>query len=422
MELSNIAGITAAFFLFGYLAIIFDKFFKVDKSATALFTGIGCWMLYFAFAAESSDVKLSLLNEHLANISQIILFLMGAMLIVEVIEAHKGLEIIGRFIRYKSSTTTLWVLLLLSFFLSAILDNLTTMIVFICLLRKIIPDLKQRALFLGAIVVSANIGGVWTPIGDVTTTMLWIGERITTLSIIQSLFMPCFISLLSLGLLMRFKIPSTINLTPIAADTKDVVGRKRVLIVGLSTFFLAPFFKMTIDLPPFMGIMIGVAILWIVTDLTHYMDPDREHLRVFHVLGRIDMSSVLFFLGILLAVDSLEVVGVLRYTVDVIEGLTTSPEIIAGTIGLVSSVLDNVPLVAACMRMFGLDIYPTDSYFWNLIAYCAGTGGSILIIGSAPGIALMSMEKISFGWYLKHMSWISLISYFVGLWYYIMVH
>lgn len=422
MELSNLAGIMAAFFIFGYLAIIFDEYLKVNKTAIALFTGIGCWIIYFTFAQESPDTKLLLLNDHLAHISQILLFLMGAMLIVEVIEAHKGLDVIGKYIHFKSSTMTLWALLLLSFFLSALLDNLTTMIVFICLLRKVIPDKTQRAFFLGAIVISANIGGVWTPIGDVTTTMLWIGERITTLSVIQSLFIPCFISLISLGIIMSFKIPSKINITDIKDDGNEIIGKKRVLLVGLSTFLLAPFFKMAIDLPPFMGIMIGVALLWVVTDLTHYKDPEREHLRVFHVLGRIDMSSVLFFLGILLAIDSLEVVGVLKMTVNAIENLTTSPEIIAGTIGLVSSILDNVPLVAACMRMYGLEDFATDSYFWNLIAYCAGTGGSILIIGSAPGIALMSMEKISFGWYLKHISWISLITYFVGLLYYTMVH
>jgi Na+/H+ antiporter NhaD/arsenite permease-like protein len=421
MEVANIASITTVFFLLGYCAIIFDKFFKVDKTAIALFMGIGCWILYFAFAAGAPDEKLHLLNEHLAQISQILLFLMGAMLIVEVIEAHEGLDVFGRLIRFESPKLVLWALLGLSFFLSALLDNLTTMIVFICLLRKLIPDKKHRVLFLGAIVVSANIGGVWTPIGDVTTTMLWIGNRITTFSVINALFIPCALSLLVLGAMMSFRIPSKINFSPLAENDKRIVGKRRVLLIGVATFFLAPILKMAIDLPPFMGIMLGVAILWLVTDIAHYRDSTREHLRVFHVLGRIDMSSVLFFLGILLAIDSLEVVGVLKSTVDGIESLTTSPEIIAGTIGAVSSILDNVPLVAACMRMYGLETFPTDSYFWNLIAYCAGTGGSILLIGSAPGIALMSMEKVSFSWYFKHIAWISLVTYFVGLLYYVYV-
>jgi Na+/H+ antiporter NhaD/arsenite permease-like protein len=379
-------------------------------------------MLYFAFDSVAPDIKLLHLNTHLADISQILLFLIGAMLIVETIEAHKGLDVIIKFMSFSSAKTTLWTLLVFSFFMSSMLDNLTTMIVFICLLRKIIPDKENRVLFLAAIVVSANIGGVWTPIGDITTTMLWIGDRITTFSVIQSLFIPCAIALISLGIMVSYKIPKNLTFTPTNTDSKKTVGSKRVLFIGLSTFFLAPILKMSINLPPFMGLMVGVSILWVVTDLTHHKFPERENLRIFHILGKIDMSSVLFFLGILLAIDCLEVAGVLKSVVAHIEQITGNPETIAGMIGVISSILDNVPLVAASMRMYNLDMYATDHYFWNLIALCAGTGGSILIIGSAPGIALMSLEKVSFGWYFKHMSWISMITYIVGLSTYIILN
>ncbi|GAB4235258.1 MAG: NhaD family Na+:H+ antiporter [Chlamydiales bacterium] len=406
--------ITLLFFL-GYLCIILDHVFKIDKTAIALLTGVGCWIAYFAFFATPMDEKLLHLNSHLADISQIIFFLMGAMLIVEVIDAHKGLDVLGDYIAFKSPKAVLWATLFLAFFMSALLDNLTTMIVFICLLRKVIPSLKERLIYLAAVVVAANIGGVWTPIGDVTTTMLWIGDRITPIAIIQSLFLPCLVSLATLGTLVSFKLGPDVHTQKYLREADKILGRKRVLVVGLSTFLVAPILKMAIDLPPFLGIMFGVAILWVMTDLMHYRDPKREHLRVFHVLGRIDLSSVLFFLGILLAVDSLEVSGVLNDVVGWIESVTKNAIVITGSIGIVSSVLDNVPLVAACMRMYPLEVFGTNHYFWNLIAYCAGTGGSILIIGSAPGIALMSMEKVSFAWYLKHMSWISLICYLVGL-------
>jgi Na+/H+ antiporter NhaD/arsenite permease-like protein len=315
----------------------------------------------------------------------------------------------------------LWLIGMLSFFLSAMLDNLTTTIVIVSLLKKLIPDKKEK-LFLGAVVViAANAGGAWTPIGDITTTMLWINGNITTLNVMKALFLPSFAALIVALLLVdkQFK-GSYSNL--VAKAHEDIVepGARLIFFAGLSALIAVPVLKSTINLPPFMGILVSLGILWAITDYLHEGKDNRQHLRIPHILTRIDTSGVLFFLGILLCISALEVAGLLQIFANFLDSTVKDSTLIGIIIGLISAIVDNVPLVAAGMAMYSIDIYPVDSFFWQLLAYCAGTGGSILIIGSAAGVALMSLEKIYFMWYLKKVSWIALVSYFSGVAVYIL--
>lgn len=403
------------FFILGYLGIIFEKTIKIDKAAFAILTGMGSWIIFLAFAPEPLSHKLPLIYSHLSDISQIVFFLMGAMLIVEAIDAHQGFRHIGAIFQFQSSQMVFWAILFLSFFLSAVLDNLTTTIVMIYLLRKVVHLSEQRILFSAAVITAVNAGGAWTPIGDVTTTMLWISEKISTFSIMGSLFLPCFLSLIFFGWAVSFYLPRNIQLQPVQKSGKYIIGSCLIPILGFLALVLIPVYKALIGLPPFMGMMLGVTVLWITIDLIHRNDPERYHLKIFNLLCKIDLSSILFFFGILFAVDALETVGVLKYAAHFLERTFQDSLLIAIALGMISSVIDNVPLVAASIRMFTADIYPPNDPFWNLIAYSAGTGGSILIIGSAPGIAVMTMEKTEFFWYLKRISLISLATYFVGI-------
>lgn len=401
-------------FTVGYLAIIFEYNIKVNKTASALLMAVLTWMMVFVFRG----IETTALGEHLAQVSQVIFFLVGAMALVELIDSHQGFTVITDLICTNSKKKLLWLLGFLTFFLSAILDNLTTTIVMVSLLRKLVHDKKDRMLLGAMVVLAANAGGAWTPIGDVTTTMLWINGNITTLSVMKNLFFPslfsCIAALLLLGRELKGVHPHIVEKAH-THKTPVEPGAKLVFFAGVGALVFVPIFKACTGLPPYMGMLIALGALWLLTDVLHGDCETRKHLRVPHVLTRIDISGVLFFLGILLCIGSLEVLGLLQHLANSLQAIFGNLSIIATIIGLISAVIDNVPLVAAGMGMYDLATYPPDSFLWQMLAYCAGTGGSILVIGSAAGVALMGMEKVDFLWYCRKVSWIALLAYFVGI-------
>ncbi|HSX25706.1 MAG TPA: sodium:proton antiporter NhaD [Chlamydiales bacterium] len=403
-------------FTIGYFAIIFESAMRINKAASALLMAVVTWMFLYLIKGHNLAEDIGQLGEKLSEISQIIFFLMGAMTLVEVVDSHKGFKIITDLIHTNSKKKMLWILGLVTFFLSAILDNLTTTIVMVSLLRKLVPDKQDRMILGSMVVIAANAGGAWTPIGDVTTTMLWINGNITSLQVMKALFIPSFLSLvIALGLLgwqLKGNYPKLVQR---AHEEKVEPGARLIFFCGVGALIFVPIFKALTGLPPFMGILIGLAVVWLVTDIIHSPYETREHLRLPHILTRIDTSGILFFLGILLAISALDTVGLLRELAEILDRYVHNLPLIATMIGLISAVIDNVPLVAAGMGMYDLQTYPTDSTFWQMLAYCAGTGGSILIIGSAAGVALMGMEKIDFMWYLKRISLIALASYLAGV-------
>lgn len=404
------------FFVLGYLAIIFEKFLHVNKAAIALIMAVICWLLYFA-GQNGMEISTTLMAEQISDVAQIIFFLIGAMVIVELIDSHHGFKLISEMLFSSSKRKMLWFLIGVSFFMSAVLDNLTTMIVMTSLLRKMVHNQKDRW-FLGSIVVIAvNAGGAWTPIGDVTTTMLWINERITTFSTIKILFLPSLVCVLVSGLIATFMIKGEHKQRENFLVIQPMEpGAKRVLIMGIASLIMIPVWKGLLGLPPFMGALIGLGFLWLITDVMHYRYGEKRwHLRVAHILTKIDTSGILFFLGILLAVDALATANVLRSLANTLQTIVPDQNWVAVLIGLISSVVDNVPLVAATIGMYDLQTFPQDSMLWQLIAYSAGTGGSIFIIGSAAGVAFMGMEKVDFLWFAKRISWIALIGFFSGI-------
>ena len=406
-----------ATFIIGYIAIAFEHSIKINKAASALITGVLCWLFYILFADNKETVVDNLLH-HLGDLSQILFFLLGAMTIVELIDAHDGFEIITKRITTRSKKKLLWIIGVIAFFLSAVLDNLTTAIVMISLIRKLIGDKKDRLLFAGAVILSANAGGAWSPIGDVTTTMLWIGGQITAANIIVKLILPSLACMIIPLLAMQFLLKGEVQTPAEQFDECETneLHRNIVLFAGIGILLMVPVFKMLTHLPPFMGILLGLGILWIIVEILHSDkdEQDRKHYTVAYALRKIDSPSILFFLGILLAIAALESTGQLAQLAQGMNEKIRNQNLIVLLIGLLSSVVDNVPLVAASMGMYSLQQYPTDHYFWEFLAYCTGTGGSILIIGSAAGVAVMGIEKIDFIWYLKRISWLALIGYFAG--------
>lgn len=403
-------------FVIGYLAIIFENYIKVNKTASGLLMAVATWTLLFAHGTEPLELSVETLGAHIGDVSQIVFFLIGAMTLVELIDSHRGFKIITANIKTRSKKKMLWIVGLVSFFLSAILDNLTTTVLMVSLLKKLVPQPKERLILGATVVICANAGGVWTPIGDVTTTMLWINGQLTTLALMKSLFLPSFFSMIVTLLLLGFRLKGEYNELP-ESQTKigPEPGGKIVLVCGIGGLIFVPIFKAMTGLPPFMGMLVSLGILWLITDLMHYRDENRFHLRIPHILTKIDTSGVLFFLGILLTINSLEAVGILKNTALFLENHINNLPVIATLIGLISAVVDNVPLVAATMGMYDLQVFPADSALWHMIAYCAGTGGSILIIGSAAGVALMGLEKVDFVWYLKKISLTALVGYLAGM-------
>lgn len=414
-------------FIAGYAAIAFEHPLKINKTASALLTGVLCWVVYIMVSSDKALVS-EQLYEHLGQISGILFFLLGAMTIVELIDAHDGFEVITSKITTKDKRKLLWIISFVTFFLSAVLDNLTTTIVMVSLLRKLISDKPTRMFFIGMVVIAANAGGAWTPIGDVTTTMLWIGGQITTGNIMIKLILPSLACLVVPLILLSFritgKIENTANPENKPAGLNNSFERNLVLGLGIGALIFVPVFKTVTHLPPFLGILFGLGILWVVTEIIHKNKNDEEKsvFSVVHALQKADVPSVLFFLGILVAISALESTHLLTSLAAYMDDTIGNIDIIVISIGLLSAIVDNVPLVAATMGMYDMQTFPPDHYFWEFIAYCAGTGGSCLIIGSAAGVAAMGMEKIDFFWYVKKISGLALLGYFAGAFIYMAQH
>jgi NhaD family Na+/H+ antiporter len=415
-------------FILGYVAIAFEHVVRLNKAATALITGALCWTVYALFS-DSKQAVTAQLNHQLGELSQILFFLMGAMTIVGLIDSHDGFEIITRRIKTTDKRKLLWIIGLLTFCLSSILNNLTTAIVMVSLVRKLMKDKKDRMMLTGLIIIAANAGGVWSPIGDVTTTMLWIGGQITPLNVIVKLILPSLACLVVPILIMRISLEGSFQYpvekfehdTPVPAS---ILQQKTVFITGIAVLLLVPVFAAVTGLPPFMGMLMGLGIMWLITEIIHSDkdEEDRKPLTVAHALRKIDTPSILFFLGILLAVAALGATGQLTQTAVWLDKNLETQNAIALSMGLLSSIVDNVPLVSASQGMYDLNHYPPDHYFWEFLAYTTGTGGSILIIGSAAGIGAMGLEKINFTWYLKKIAWLALIGYLAGAVVYILQH
>ena len=405
-------------FIVGYFAITLEHSIKINKAATALVTGVICWTIYILFQPDKHLVTEQLM-EHLGEVSGILFFLLGAMTIVELIDAHDGFQVITDRIKTKSAVKLLWIIAIITFFLSALLDNLTTTIVIVSLLRKLIADKEKRLFFVGITVIAANAGGVWSPLGDVTTTMLWIGGQITAINIIKQLFIPSVFCLIIPLIVVSFKMKGTIDpaLKNETEILKPAFQRNFVFLLGVGILVFVPIFKTLTHLPPFMAILLGLGVMWIITEILHNQKDtaDKDTLSVVHALRKIDTPSILFFLGILISISALQATGQLTQLAQWLTKTISNDTIIVTTIGLLSAVVDNVPLVAASQGMYSLDQYPTDHFFWVFLAYATGTGGSALIIGSAAGVAAMGMEKINFFWYLKQITWLALIGYFSGV-------
>ena len=411
--------VLVAIFILTYAAIVLEHPLKINKSASAL---VGAGLLWTVYAIDLGDPHQisEQLGESLTGTAQIVFFLMGAMTIVEVVDAHNGFDVITSRIKTGHLTTLMWMVGGVTFFLSAILDNLTTTIVMVSLMKKLLSQRCDRLLFAGIIVIAANAGGAWSPIGDVTTTMLWIGGHITSWAIIKGVFLPSVVNVLVPLTVMSWMLRSrTVVWIQKSKDTSFQVTtfeKNMMFFMGLSILVAVPAFKAVTHLPPFMGILLGLGLLWCVGDVMHKnkAEEHREHFTLAHALTRIDMASILFFIGILLAVASLEHSHILQSVALWLDLSVGRMDVIVTFIGMMSAIVDNVPLVAASMGMYSLTQYPVDSFLWEFMAYCAGTGGSILLIGSAAGVAAMGLEKIDFVWYVKKISGLALMGYVAG--------
>jgi Na+/H+ antiporter NhaD/arsenite permease-like protein len=405
-------------FIIGYIAIALEHFLHINKAATALLLGVVCWIV-LVFSHTGLDIN-TLLQYNLAKCSEILFFLLGAMTIVELIDAHHGFDIITDKIKVSSTIKMLWLIAGITFFLSAILDNLTTTIVMITIVRKLIAQNSLRIYFAGIIVIAANAGGAWSPIGDVTTTMLWIGKQITEFAVIKQVFLPSVVAIIiplaisSLVIKEKIEVP-----TQPVKRTNTILPRNQqilVLCTGLIVFLMIPFFKTYTSLPPYMGMLFGLGILWLLTELLHRTKPEehKELVTVHYIIQKIDTASILFFFGILLSIGALESGGYLHHIAQQLQSVLPNQHTQVFCLGLLSSIIDNVPLVAATQGMYPLTQIPTDSFFWHYLAFCTGTGGSILVIGSAAGVAAMGMLPIQFLPYIKRTGILALLGYAAG--------
>lgn len=407
-------------FVIGYLLITLEHNVHIDKAATAIITGVLCWTVYSLSGVETHHIT-EHLGHHLSDIAGILFFLIGAMTIVELIDAHQGFEVITQQIRTRDKRRLLWVIGILTFLLSSILDNLTTTIVIVVLLKKLIANPKDRLYYIAATIIAANAGGAWSPIGDVTTTMLWIGGQLTAGNIIVKLILPSIAALIVPLFLISWRLKGELKgIEEKQHNQENEIHpgeKKLVLILGVGLLLMVPIYKMITHLPPYMGMMLSLGILWLTTEIIHRKKPHehKQPLSVLHALRRMDMPSILFFFGILLAVSALETQGTLPSLASWLDTSVGNMDVVVIITGILSAIVDNVPLVAAAMGMYSLGDIPADSRFWEMLAYCAGTGGSMLIIGSAAGVAAMGLEKITFGWYVQKISWIALLSYFAGI-------
>ena len=400
-------------FILGYLAIAFEHPLCLNKAASALLTGSLCWLLYFLTTTSTDDATANLLH-HLGEISSILFFLLGAMTIVKIIDSYNGFQIITNKITTTSKKKLLIIVCAITFFLSALLDNLTTAIVMASLCQKILAEKEDRLWFAGMIVISANAGGAWSPLGDVTTTMLWIGGQITAMNIILKTFIPS-LAVCALPLFIVYKKFKNARVQPMIKETNQVRESNVVLIAGIVMLIFVPVFKTLTHMPPFMGMLTALSFMWILTAVIDYKKKTEHADSVSYALQKIDTPSILFFLGILLAVSALDSFGILKVLADFLDSSLRNHYSIAIALGLLSAVVDNVPLVAASQGMYDLSQYPTDHSFWEFLALTTGTGGSAIIIGSAAGVAIMGIEKINFIWYLKKISWLALLGFIAGV-------
>ncbi len=449
--MSTLTLLIIAAFVIGYLFIALESVTKVNKAAVALLMFVVCWTLYMCDPAPFVQLMHpdyqggasglgnfinSIIEGHLGSTSTTLFFLMGAMTIVEVVDQNGGFDWVRRVMATRSKRSLLWKIAFMTFFLSAILDNLTTSIVMIMILRKLVQSHQDRIIYASLVIIAANSGGAFSPIGDVTTIMLWNKNLITAAGVISEIFIPSLVSLVIPALIMQTQLKGSLEhgemqssaLAPDASTELIELGsreRKAVFVIGVGGLMLVPVFKSITHLPPFVGILLVLGILWTVTEIfyrnlrKHAVQGQSFRKRVSSLLSRIDMSTILFFLGILMAVSCLEEVGVLSALGKGLnEVFNGNHYLVTGIIGVLSSIVDNVPLVAGCMGMYpvaAVGDMATDGIFWQLLAYCAGVGGSMLIIGSAAGVVVMGLEKITFGWYMKHVSWIAFIGYVAGI-------
>ncbi len=421
-------------FIFGYACIALESVTKVNKAAIALLMFVACWTLFMfdpaSYLPEVAPENLlsevnGIIERHLGSTSTTLFFLMGAMTIVEVVDQNGGFNFVRNTLQTTSKKKLLWRIMILSFFLSAILDNMTTSIVMVMVLRKLVDDKHDRMIFASLVIIAANSGGAFSPIGDVTTIMLWNKSLITAGGVITEIFLPSLVSAIIPTLILQAMLKGELKLaqadSECESDDLTDLQRKIIFALGVGGLCFVPVFKSLTHLPPFVGILLILGLLWTVSEVFYRKGHDKKDCmskRVCNMLSRIDMSTILFFLGILMAVTCLEEVGVLELTGNWLNKVSGGNHyIVTGTIGVISSIVDNVPLVAGCMGMYTdlVGDFAPDGLFWQLLAYCAGVGGSILIIGSAAGVVVMGLEKISFGWYMKHVSWIVMAGYLAGI-------
>lgn len=428
-------------FIMGYLCIALESLTKVNKAPVALLMCVACWTLFMVNPSEfvlpgmpeltgnAAGILAHVgesLREHLGETAETLFFLMGAMTIVEVVDTNGGFNFVRDSIQTHSKRGLLWRIAFMTFFLSAILDNLTTSIVMIMVLRKLVADKQDRMVYAALVIIAANSGGAFSPIGDVTTIMLWIAGSITTVGVITEILVPSLVSMLVPAFIMQYMLKG--KLPAMAASAEDSalaftrVQRRIIFFLGVGGLMFVPIFRYLTDLPPYMGILLVLGVLWTATEIFHrrmHLGEDSMSARVIALLRKIDMGTILFFLGILMAVGCLAEIGVLTAMGRGLESISGGNHyLVTGIIGVLSSIVDNVPLVAGCMGMY--PIAPTgdmavDGIFWQLLAYCAGVGGSMLIIGSAAGVVVMGLEKITFGWYMKRITWVAFVGYLAGI-------
>lgn len=438
-----------ACFVIGYIVIVFEHPLRLDKTVPALLLGALCWALIsVGFHSESLSVIdthehiynlgfpdhaaneegfVNTLLHHLGKTAEILIFLIGAMTIVEIVDLHRGFDVLKGWVKTRSKKKLLWIVGILGFILSAIIDNLTATIVLVTLLRKLVPDREQRLWYVALIVIAANAGGAWSPIGDVTTTMLWIGKRVTTMGLMEYLIIPSLVCFIVPFLIASFTKPFQGEIAipdlPDDEESERLLSSRTMLFLGLGMIVFVPVFKTITHLPPYIGMMLSLGVVWLVSEYIHPEEDFSEERKAAYsahkALSRIEMSSILFFLGILMGVAALETivvgeVGALRAVAEQLRAAVPDLDVVVIILGFLSAIIDNVPLVAASMGMFDMANFPEDSKLWHFIAYSAGTGGSMLIIGSAAGVAAMGMERIDFIWYLKKIAWLALVGFLAG--------
>ena len=435
--MSTITIAIVILFVVGYLCIALETVTKVNKAAVALLMLVATWTLYMFdpgnFSAGISVDGLAaaaapVIEGHLGSTATTLFFLMGAMTIVETVDQYGGFNFVRNMLKTKNKRALLWRITIMTFFLSAILDNMTTAIVMVMILRKLVSDHKDRLIYASLVIIAANSGGAFSPIGDVTTIMLWNKSLITAAGVIKELFIPSLVSIAVPAYLLSFSLKGNLS-ADMGSETGAIdhglteIQRKTVFWVGVGGLVFVPIFKSVTHVPPFVGILLVLGALWLVTELFYRKQEHEEgsstQKRISNIISRIDMSTILFFLGILMAVACLQEIGVLATVGEGLDNVFNGNHyLITGIIGVLSSIIDNVPLVAGCMGMYPMEAagdMAQDGIFWQLLAYCAGVGGSMLIIGSAAGVVVMGLEKITFGWYMKRITWIAFVGYVAGI-------